>query len=582
MPRITAELDMEARQFFSQFDRARKASSQAKGAMEREWSGFGGVASKGVGNIADELKGLLAVGGIAGMAAALKGSLDVFGDFADKAATLQETPETLQRVTQVAKEMGGSLEGVVAATVRLEKNLGDVENTKAAAVLEKYGLSVEKLMSMPLDQKIVVLAGAFQQAREDGSGVYEIQQLLGKGSTELIPLLSTAGDELRAMFDGVDVLANDAVARIDTLGDRLDRLGNNANVTAGRIIDAIAGLGAAAEDAIKDMVLGKDIGTSFAERLQKQDYDATAPDRDRQAAARALAANRAQEAETKAAEKSAKERQAAEEKAAKAKEDALKRIADLQKAINDGELSGLEGVDKVDALKKRLQEVYDTMQKSGGLFYAPSIQGLQEWAAGAMEQGSYGAAESALKLLEEAQSIMREIGSVTDGIQQDATRAAEEMAKSLESLRKDAERGGLDLLPPREKLLELKKQLQDVIGDVDLSKGLQEIREQIQQSRNQGDQLGEQAGLEKLQKAQSLAKEIGGVQVPERQFLLGSLGGAINRVLGRSSSEMVAEYSRQQNDTLNRIEKLMADLLRETKTGNRSNGVQSPVNLTFG
>lgn len=581
MPRITAELDMDAKSFFQGFDRAKSKSRSSATEMEGHWRGMGGMMS-GIGkNLAGEVQGLLAIGGLAGAAAGMKQIVDSFGDIHDKSAALNETPETIQRVSQVASEAGGSLDGMANAILKLEKNLGDVENSKARAALEKYGITAQQLMSLPLDEKIAWLADAFQQARRDGTGLADLQALLGKGSTELIPLLSQTGDELRRAFSGVDVLTNDAVARLDTIGDKLSRLGHNANVWGGQVIDSIVGLFRAADSALDDLIAGKEIGTTFADKLSAEEYDAVKVDRDRKERAASLQAAQEEAAAAKQAEDAAKRQREADEKAARDKEASLKRIETLNKQISRASIDALPDADKVPALKTALQDVFDEMKTKGGLFFDGSIEGLSQWAAAAQKSGNYDTAETALKLMQEALAVSREIEQVTEKLKKDGDDAAKKLADALDDLRKNTGKNALDLLPAKERIAEFRRQLEDAIGSAikgkgDIAAGLSNLQKQADEARARGDGEGEKAALEKLQTAQEAAKNMAGVETAPRQHVIGSLGGAVNRILGRDPTELVAEEGRKTNQTLDRIERLMTQVERNTRQNQNQ-----PVGATF-
>lgn len=220
MPRIVTQLDLD-------LEKLRIRRQEAKNEW-RQMAKDAGDTKIGA-NLFSDLQGkvaMMAGGGLIG--GAIKKMFSDVDDLADISISLGETPETIQRVGTAAKLSGSSVEGLANGMLKLERSLGDVENAKGRKALERYGLTAEKLMAMPLDQKLIALASAFQKARQDGTGLADLQAMLGRGAAELIPLLSSTGDELRAMFEGTDVLANDTVFAMAALNDQFDLLITNA------------------------------------------------------------------------------------------------------------------------------------------------------------------------------------------------------------------------------------------------------------------------------------------------------------------------------------------------------------------
>lgn len=150
----------------------------------------------------------------------LMGEMD---DLADTALRLNESTETLQRVEYASTLIAGvDLEGVTSSFLRLEKSIGDVENAASNKALEHYGITAESLTRLPLDEKIVVLAEAFQKARDEGTGYNDIVALLGKSAGDLIPLLEQSGDTLRQTFAEAPVVVDGAVQKMAALNDQVD------------------------------------------------------------------------------------------------------------------------------------------------------------------------------------------------------------------------------------------------------------------------------------------------------------------------------------------------------------------------
>lgn len=161
------------------------------------------------------------------------GRFDEISDAADK---MGESTDVIQRVGFAAAQSGSSIDEVASSFLRLEKSLGDVENSGAREALANLGITAESLSALPLDQKILVFAAAFEKARASGTGVNDIMTLLGKSAGNLIPLFSQGEDAIKGMLQDAPVLASEAVDALSLLNDEMDRVGNKATVVGGQML----------------------------------------------------------------------------------------------------------------------------------------------------------------------------------------------------------------------------------------------------------------------------------------------------------------------------------------------------------
>jgi len=77
---------------------------------------------------------------------------------------------------------------------------------------------------MPLDEKIIAFSEAFQRARETGTGMHDIQTLLGRSAADLVPLFEQGGDALREMFERAPVMADETVQQMARVNDQIDEM----------------------------------------------------------------------------------------------------------------------------------------------------------------------------------------------------------------------------------------------------------------------------------------------------------------------------------------------------------------------
>lgn len=393
MAKITTELDLELAKWNAKTAQVKAEMKAMSAAAKKESIGanlFGGISSQ---------IGALVSGG-AGLAA-LKGMLNELDDLADLSVKLGETPETLQRVGVAAQLSGSSVESLSAAMLKLERGLGDVENSKARDALARYGVDAGKLIAMPLDEKILVISEAFQRARDEGHGLADIQAMLGRGSTDLIPLLSMTGDELRAMFEGVDVLGNEAVMQMAELNDQVDLIAKNTGTWLKQgLVDFNAFIEAAVAAGME--LAGVENAMAALRAIEDERKDATAAKMDELAETRKARGDAIADPFTEYDEKKDTEAQR------------RKRIGDLQREIESNRISMLPDDEQIAALGTKLEGVFKKLRDTADPF-AMLKGGVKELMGlvGAMTADNP-AYEDALKLVKEAQDVQQQISGLRE------------------------------------------------------------------------------------------------------------------------------------------------------------------------
>ena len=420
MAAITAELQLEVSKFQQALRQAQTQLRGFKGTAEKEGKGLG---SSLFGELGSQVAGLATVGGITALAASVKGIMSDFDDLADTALRLNESTETLQRVGGAAELSGTSVEGLANAFIKLERNIGDVENSKAREALERYGLTAEKLAAMPLDQKILALSEAFQKARTEGTGLADLQALLGRGGAELIPLLSASREEIEKLFASVNVVSDDSVQRIAAMNDEFDSLVMNAKAFAAEVIVANVGLAKIAGRLLKGEAFGN-ILTDMGNEGLDADIERAAKERGRKKAADAL---KQAEAE-KAAAAAAKERQKAEDKI----NEQRRNNARMRGDISQGELDVLPDEQKFQALQDKLREVFIDAQISSGKNIQPTIEGLKKLADEQRTAGNFRGEGATLERLKEAQRMQHELDQLSAKMRESGASAAADAAAKAE------------------------------------------------------------------------------------------------------------------------------------------------------
>jgi len=293
------EFGFSAAPVFSGVDRL---EGKLKG-LDRAVSGLTGIS----------LSSLLPAAGLAGAVGGIRSLMSNMDDLADTALRLNESTDVIQRVTHASEILASvDAEGVTNNFLKLEKALGEVGNEKASKALADLGLTAESLTRMPLDEKVIAFADAFNTARATGTGYNDILNLLGKSAGDLIPMFAQGGEALRTMFDGAPVVIDSTVQRLAAANDQLDSWSNHLKVASAEAIGSALSLGGALFDIGKGLFDGKDLSTISAEMSAAQqaavDAQAAAQEKtkaSKESAAEGLKAAAAAEAEAEAAKKTA-------------------------------------------------------------------------------------------------------------------------------------------------------------------------------------------------------------------------------------------------------------------------------------
>lgn len=437
------------------------------GGLEQRLGGF----AKKAGSVFSGAMGSLGGGLLAGIGVgAIKQALNAFDDLADTSLRLNESVEVLQRVGFAAEILAGvDLEGLTSQFLRLEKSLGEVGNEKASEALANLGISAESLARLPLDEKILVLSKAFQQARESGTGYNDILALMGKSAGQLIPLLSTSADEIRNLMDSAVTMNAGGVASLAKLNDRVDSFVMNTKAGLGAVLQIIS----QTADVAELMFQGKGFVEAVNEGMPNEDAGEEDRKRKRETAAAAQEAARAAEMEAgareKALEAAARKEQAMEGVTARLREqygqaqfDALQSNATLEQQIAN--LKQLQTT-RAEELRREMEAGPLTEQRM--LEFATADLALEQERLGLQKQLNKQRDDEAKKAKDEAEARDEAVKSLTVEAEILAAKAAgqEEVVKRLEReeairerVKQIVEQTGLS----QDKALEAATKLQDL------------------------------------------------------------------------------------------------------------------------
>jgi hypothetical protein len=556
---VRAELHLGIRDFQGNLKRATADVRKESDIMKRESAGVGAALAGGLKGAGKNLLGVLGLGS-AGMA--VKDALTRADDLADLKIKLNETAETLQKVDFAAQQAASvGVDQVSKSVLKLEKNLGELDNKNAAAALDNFGLSAGKLQAMPLDQKLLALSDAFIEARRTGTGVADLTDLLGRSGTELIPLLGLGKEAIEAMFENAPALADDVIDRMARLNDEFDAMVIKSKAGLAEIVGGLVGW----KELLGDIISSGSIDSGFAEYESRNAAGAKA-DKDAREAREASAA--AIDAAAAAAEASKAEAAAAEDLTK-----ALERVAKIKESIADGEMARMSQSEQIAELERRKQQLLDGSIANFPTFdrSAAGLKALAESrdkTAGLPAEGVNSSAE-AWGWYQEALELSEKQRAMETALAKEEADKAKKRADDLAAARSEAEAGGFALMNPEQQAADLKDRLGKALGiNVSSSSGIEagiaKQRKAVEDARASGDIEAEKAALDRLNESQQLAAEFSSAADNLAPAApgggVGSVAGLLNQVFGRDPQaqqldelKRAGDLARDQRDRLDKI-----------------------------
>jgi hypothetical protein len=182
------------------------------------------------------------LGGILAGGAVLAGLKTLMNDFdrVGKLATrFGDSAESIQRVGVAAKVAGTDVEQVASAMTKAGIAASKaVEGSESMAELfRRAGINARDFASANIDQKLLLIAQAYRDAGDDAQKTNAIIEIMGsRAGGNLIPLISNV-EALRKEMEGVAVVSDDMVRKLEAANDRFTRMGNTAKVSIAGAIE---------------------------------------------------------------------------------------------------------------------------------------------------------------------------------------------------------------------------------------------------------------------------------------------------------------------------------------------------------
>ena len=206
--RLQIQLDMQIAQLQRDLDKANRMIADSAGNWQKSFTSV--------------FTGTLATDFFNKLSGAISQTITDLGDIADKSAALGDSAEMFQRLSYAADQSGVSMDAVVTASGKLQKQLGQIaqgEGKDAADALTRLGLSADDLRKLSTGEALVKVAGTLGTVADNAEKAATGAALLGKGWQTLMPLAAQGEAALTAMMKQANVASDEAVKAADEFGD---------------------------------------------------------------------------------------------------------------------------------------------------------------------------------------------------------------------------------------------------------------------------------------------------------------------------------------------------------------------------
>lgn len=150
-----------------------------------------------------------------------------------------ESAETIQKIGLAADLAGAPLETLAKAITVATKNANEAAtgNVAYAESFARLGIDAKSFVNLPMEQKMIALAGAFEKGKGSGETLANMMEVLGKSGAELIPTLSQGQEELQKQFDNTSTASQSTVDAIAKFNDQITKAKQTAQVAGAAIVD---------------------------------------------------------------------------------------------------------------------------------------------------------------------------------------------------------------------------------------------------------------------------------------------------------------------------------------------------------
>jgi hypothetical protein len=185
--------------------------------LSRAGKNIQGFAAKAQASTAVAGGGLMKAFAFLGGASAIKGFASEMGNVVDLATRFGTTAESIQRVGNSAQLAGTDIESVAKLMSKLT-----IEAAKGSKEMEALGISSAAFANANLEDQVIMLAGAYEQANGDQTKMVQLMSLLGNRGQQILPMLSAGVAGLRDEFGRMPVVLEDSAKAMAAFDDMVD------------------------------------------------------------------------------------------------------------------------------------------------------------------------------------------------------------------------------------------------------------------------------------------------------------------------------------------------------------------------
>ena len=153
--------------------------------------------------------------------------------------------EKIQGLGFAAEQSGSNIETMQAILTRLQRRLGDAENSSSASAkaLTRLGLSVDDLAGKDPGDMFFTVAEAFRKTEGSAKGVSAVMQLLDTEVRSLFPMMMQSQEDLNELMGQTTKLNTEQLESIARLNDMMNFMSKEglANVAGAiaKIVDIV-------------------------------------------------------------------------------------------------------------------------------------------------------------------------------------------------------------------------------------------------------------------------------------------------------------------------------------------------------
>jgi hypothetical protein len=234
-----------------------EAFNKSLPALRATASGLGAVAAAAV----SMRTALVAAGGVAGFAYLTKQSLNATDSLAKTAQRIGTTTEALSKLQYAASISGVNTETLNMAMQRFIRRTAEAAQGTGEAVgaLRELGIDARAIQQLPLDQRMLALADAFEQVTNSNDELRLGFKLFDSEGTAVLNMLRENRDGLKAMYDEAEtlglVMSGTAAAGVERANDAFTKLGGLFKGLTSQMVAAMAPAIEAMTDAFTESLL---------------------------------------------------------------------------------------------------------------------------------------------------------------------------------------------------------------------------------------------------------------------------------------------------------------------------------------